>query len=406
MGFTKVMIIIFIIALFGAGYFTYSGRLPIHWLFSSQSASKQLVQDLFAEADIQFNGQRAWDIQVHDDAFYTRLLRDGSLGLGETYMEGMWDCEALDDCIAHILKGNLYDKASNSWPMIWTAAKARLFNLQDKLGSMVVIDQHYQIGNDLYQKMLDPTLAYSCGYWKDASTLDQAQEAKYDLICRKLNFKPGMKVLDIGCGWGGFANYSAKNYGVHVIGVTLSKNQAEHAREISQGLPVEIRVQDYRDVNEPFDRVLEIGMFEHVGAKNYREFMEVVDRCLKDDGLFLLHTIGSNTTTLFADPWIDKYIFPNGHVPSIAQIGESVEGLFIMEDWHNFGSDYDKTLVFWYNNFDKEWSHLSDKYGNRFYRMWRYYLLGCAGCFRARDIQLWQVVFSKQGIPGGYHSVR
>lgn len=372
----------------------------------SKSSSKKIVQDLFAKADIQINGQRPWDIQVHDEAFYDQVLRDGSLGLGESYMEGMWDSPVLDQCVDHILKGNLSDQSSYSWPVIWGGIKAQLFNLQNKSRSMQVIDQHYQIGNDLYQKMLDPTLAYSCGYWQEASNLENAQKAKYDLICKKLYFKPGMKVLDIGCGWGGFAKHAAENYGVHVVGITLSENQAEYARSISKGLPVEIRLADYRDMDEPFDRVLEIGMFEHVGVKNYRTFMEVVHRCLKDDGLFLLHTIGSNTSDMTVDPWIDKYIFPNGHLPSIAQIGESTEGLFIMEDWHNFGPHYDKTLIGWENNFNKHWNQLSDCYGNKFYRMWRYYLLSCAGSFRARNIQLWQVVFSKNGVTEGYTTFR
>jgi cyclopropane-fatty-acyl-phospholipid synthase len=404
---SKLVGILILVVILRIAFATYKGSLT-SYSFSpfSKSSSKQLVQDLFAQADIQFNGQRPWDIQVHDDAFYARLFRDGSLGFGESYTEGMWDCDELDECIARVLKGNLYEKVSNSWPILWMAIKAKLYNLQDKLGSMAVIDQHYQIGNEFYQAMLDSTLAYSCGYWKDASDLDKAQEAKYDLICKKLYFKPGMRVLDIGCGWGGFAKYAADNYRVHVVGITLSNNQAEYARLISQGLSVEIHVADYRDMNEPFDRILEIGMFEHVGVKNYREFMEVVHRCLKEDGLFLLHTIGSNATSITTDPWIDKYIFPNGHIPSIAQIGECAEGLFIMEDWHNFGSDYDKTLLAWYGNFNKNWNKLSDNPGNSFYRMWRYYLLSCAGCFRARDIQLWQIVFSKNGVPNGYTSIR
>lgn len=378
----------------------------IYQLLPSVSNSKDIIHDLFAEADIQFNGQRPWDIQVHDEAFYQRVLRDGSLGLGEAYMEGMWDCEALDQCIDRIAKANLNEKVSHSWPVILGSIKASLFNLQDKTKAKEVIDQHYQIGNELYQKMLDPSLTYSCGYWKDASNLEEAQRAKYDLICKKLYLKPGMKVLDIGCGWGGFAKHAADHYGVHVVGITLSENQAEYARSISQGLPVEIRLIDYRDMNEPFDRILEIGMFEHVGLKNYRQFMEVVHRCLKKDGLFLLHTIGANTSYLSVDPWIDKYIFPNGHLPSIAQIGESSEGLFVMEDWHNFGPYYDKTLLAWHDNFNKAWDKLAPDYGPTFYRMWNYYLLSCAGCFRARDIQLWQVVFSKNGVSGGYESVR
>lgn len=393
----KNIIAIFSVIILGAGFFIYKG------VNSQGSSSKELVQELFAVADIQFNGTRPWDIQVHDEEFYTRVLRDGSLGFGESYTEGMWDCDKLDECISRIFKGKVYENASNSWPIILTAVKAKLFNLQDKPGSMAVIDQHYQIGNDLYQAMLDPTLAYSCGYWKDVSDLDLAQEAKYDLICKKLNFKPGMRVLDIGCGWGGFAKYAAKNYGVEVLGITLSSNQAEEARLTNRGLPVEIRVIDYRDMNEHFDRIVEIGMFEHVGVKNYREFMEVVHRNLKDDGLFMLHTIGSNVGSDAVDPWIDKYIFPNGHLPSIAQIGISTEGLFVMEDWHNFGPDYDKTLLAWYDNFSRKFA---DKTDPSFNRMWKYYLLSCAGGFRARDIQLWQVVFSKNGVPGGYTSVR
>lgn len=382
-----------------------AGFMP-PYLTSTTTSAKIMMQDLLAQADIQINGTRPWDIQVHDDALYSRLLRDGSLGLGETYMEGMWDCDKLDECIYRLLKKKISESASNSWPMIWLAIKAKIYNLQDKSNSMEVIDQHYQIGNDFYKNMLDPSLAYSCGYWKNAVDLEKAQEAKYDLICKKLYFEPGMKILDIGCGWGGFAKYAAKNYGVHVVGITLSQNQAEQARLINEGLPVEILVKDYRDMDEHFDRVLEIGMFEHVGEKNYREFMEVVHRCLNDDGLFLLHTIGSNISVNTADPWIDKYIFPNGHLPSIAQIGASTEELFIMEDWHNFGPDYDKTLIAWYENYNKHINNLVDKPTATFHRMWRYYLLSCAGCFRARDIQLWQVVFSKNGVPQGYTSVR
>lgn len=374
--------------------------------FFSKSSSKQWIHDLFAQADIQLNGARPWDIQVRDEAFYRRLMRHGSLGFGESYMEGMWDCEQLDECVHRLVRANLYEKAPKSWLTVWMAIQGKLYNLQDRLRSMVVIDKHYQIGNELYQAMLGPTLAYSCGYWKEAVHLDQAQEAKFDLICKKLYFKPGMKVLDIGCGWGGFAKYAAERYGVHVVGITLSQNQAEHARMICLGLPVEIHIADYRDMNAPFDRVLEIGMFEHVGVKNYREFMDVVYRCLKEDGLFLLHTIGSNESAEIPDPWIHKYIFPNGHLPSIAEIGHAVEGLFILEDWHNFGPDYDKTLMAWNDNFNKSKHQLSNPPDTTFCRMWRYYLLSCAGTFRARSIQLWQVVFSKSGDAQGYTSVR
>ena len=373
--------------------------------FGGMSGPQQTVEELFNHADVQINGKRPWDLQVHDEAFYSRVLRDSSLGFGETYMEGLWDAQQLDECIFRVVQAKLAEK-TYSWPALLTIAKAKLFNLQSKSKSLEVIEKHYQLGNDLYRNMLDPSLTYSCGYWKEANTLEEAQNAKYDLICKKLHLRPGMQLLDIGCGWGGFAKFAATHYGVHVIGITLSENQAEYARSICAGLPVEIRIQDYREVTEQFDRVIEIGMFEHVGAKNHREFMEIVHRCLKKDGLFLLHTIGSNVTTLTTDPWIDTYIFPNGQLPSIAQIGTAIENLFVMEDWHNFGADYDKTLMAWYENFEKNWAHLSTKYDATFYRMWRYYLHSCAASFRAREIQLWQVVLSKHGVKGTYLSVR
>jgi len=284
--------------------------------------------------------------------------------------------------------------------------KAKLINEQTKERSLIVGEQHYDLGNDLYELMLDNYMIYSCGYWKNATNLNEAQEAKLDLICRKLRLKPGMTVLDIGCGWGGFAKYAAEHYDVKVTGVTISKEQAKYAQEFCKGLPVTILVKDYRDVKEAFDRVVSIGMFEHVGYKNYREFMEVSNHCLKDNGLSLLHTIGSNTTVTSGDPWILKYIFPNSMLPSICQIANAFEGLFIMEDWHNFGADYDKTLMAWHERFTKNWDKVKEKYGERFYRMWNYYLLSCAALFRARQAQLWQIVLSKKGVPGGYKSIR
>ena len=321
-------------------------------------------------------------------------------------MEGWWDCKALDECMFRILKADLEKNVSPSWTVRWAVLKAKLFNRQSKLGSMKVIDQHYQLGNDLFQNMLDETMAYSCGYWDQAKTLGEAQIAKYDLIARKLGFKAGMQVLDIGCGWGGFAKYVSQHYGVHVVAITLSENQAAYAREQTEGLPIEVRIQDYRDVEGQFDRIVEIGMFEHVGQKNYRTFMEMAHRCLVDGGMLMLHTIGSNRSSVMGDPWIHKYIFPEGQLPSVRQIGASIEGLFVMEDWHNFSVDYDKTCMTWFRNFDQNWQKLKGAYSPTFYRMWKYYLLSCAGSFRARHIQLWQVVLSKGGVPGGYQTVR
>jgi cyclopropane-fatty-acyl-phospholipid synthase len=254
--------------------------------------------------------------------------------------------------------------------------------------------------------MLDKRMVYSCGYWKKASSLDEAQEAKLDLICRKLGIEEGMKVLDIGCGWGSFARFVAEKYGAVVDGVTVSKEQAEFARKSCINLPVQIKLEDYRHIKGQYDRITSIGMFEHVGYKNYPTFMKVVNRLLSDNGLFLLHTIGRNTSVRSNDPWIDKYIFPNSMLPSIKQIGSAIENLFVMEDLHNFSTDYDMTLMAWFENFDSNWEKLKPRYSERFYRMWKYYLLMCAGSFRSRHFQLWQIVFSKNGVLGGYTSIR
>ena len=370
------------------------------------SSSKDIVKEMISIADIKIDGDRSWDIQVHDEGFYDRVLKDQSLGLGESYMENAWDVEDLDVCIYRILMADLEKNFKPSWSHVWAYFKAKFFNRQNRSGSLEVIDQHYQLGNDLYQNMLDPLMTYSCGYWKNAKNLKDAQVAKYDLIARKLGFKKGMRVLDIGCGWGGFAKYVSEQYGVEVVAITLSENQAAYAKEVCKDLLVEIRVQDYRDLNEKFDRIVEIGMFEHVGVKNHRTFMEVAHRCLNDNGMVMLHTIGGNRSTVTGDPWLDKYIFRGGQLPSVAQIGTSIEGLFVMEDWHNFSVDYDKTLMAWFQNFDDNWDKIKQNYPAHFYRMWKYYLLSCAGSFRARYIQLWQVVLSKGGVLGGYETVR
>ncbi|MDE1919512.1 MAG: cyclopropane fatty acyl phospholipid synthase [Patescibacteria group bacterium] len=367
---------------------------------------KRFVESLLKGTGITINGNSPSDPHIHNENLYARILRDGSLGLGEAYMDGWWDAEALDAFICKALAAHLDKAIEFNLTSLLAIAKAFLFNLQAGSRAFKVGQVHYDLGNDLYEAMLDKRMVYTCGYWKDAETLDEAQEAKLDLVCRKVGLKKGDRVLDIGCGWGSFAKYAAENYGASVVGITVSGEQATLARERCLGLPVEIRVQDYRDLAETFDHIVSLGMFEHVGVKNYRTYFEVANRCLKDGGLFLLHTIGHDRSQLTCDPWFEKYIFPGGIVPSLTQIGKAVEGLFLMEDLHNFGVDYDKTLMAWFKNFDSAWPALRAKYGDRFYRMWKYYLLSSAGAFRARDANLWQIVFSKGGIQGGYVSIR
>ncbi len=369
-------------------------------------SAKHFVTSQLENIGLTLNGVEPWDPQVHDDRLWARLLRDGTLGLGESYMDGWWDAEALDQFLFRLISGRVQDAFPRDLAVMWSVARGRLLNLQ-RLRATEVGEKHYDIGNDLYAAMLDRRMIYSCGYWQDADNLDAAQEAKLDLICRKVGLTPGMRILDIGSGWGGFLKFAAERYGVSGLGVTVSKEQAVLANERTRGLPVETRLLDYQALDGQFDRIISIGMFEHVGYKNYRAYFEKAASLLRPDGLFLLHSIGGHTSTTHGDPWSEKYIFPNGMLPSIAQIGKAIEGLFVMEDWHNFGADYDRTLMAWRGRFDAAWPTLrSEKYDARFQRMWRYYLSSFAAMFRAREISLWQVVLSPRGVPGGYRSIR
>ncbi|QKT03951.1 cyclopropane fatty acyl phospholipid synthase [Ectothiorhodospiraceae bacterium 2226] len=369
---------------------------------ASRDASGQLqaLEALLELAEIRLYGSRPWDIELHTPEVAARVFAGGSLALGESYMAGEWDVPQLDEFFFRLLRARLHARV-HPLRLAWHALRARLVNLQTPQRAAQVGEVHYDLGNDLYRAMLDRRMTYTCGYWAEARTLDEAQEAKLDMVCRKLGLRPGMRVLDIGCGWGSFIKYAAEHYDVECLGVTISKEQAAVAREVCAGLPVEVRLQDYRDLAGRYDRIASIGMFEHVGRKNYRTYMQVAARCLKDDGLFLLHTIGKNRRRNVPDPWLDKYIFPNGDLPSLDQIAEAVEDLFVIEDLHNFGADYDKTLMAWHSNFEAAWPQLAH-YGERFRRMWRYYLLSCAGAFRARAVQLWQLVLAKPGLLGGY----
>ena len=368
------------------------------------SSAKGFVLDQLARAGITIGPLAEADVTIHDERLFARLLRDGTLGLGESYMDGWWDAEPLDALLFKLASAKVQDAFPRDLPLIASTLKARLLNLQ-RLRVREVAEKHYDIGNDLYAAMLDRRMVYSCGYWAEAESLDAAQEAKLDLICRKIGLEPGMRVLDIGSGWGGFLNFAAERYGITGLGVTVSKAQAALANERSRGLPVETRLMDYMALEGQFDCVVSIGMFEHVGYKNYRAYFDKARSLLKPDGLFLLHTIGGNNSVTHGDPWTEKYIFPNGMLPSIAQIGGALEGLFVMEDWHNFGADYDRTLMAWRDNFDAAWPALSARYDARFRRMWRYYLSVFAALFRARQVNLWQVVLSPTGVSGGYRRV-
>ncbi len=385
-----------------------SGYNEQHRRQTETAEAPPVLRDIAAKAGVKFNGDNPWDIQVFDERVYRRILTQGSLGFGESYMDYMWECHALDDLFTRLVNVNVERLLGSGVKLrlLGEIARQNLFNLQTSSRAFQVGEQHYDTGNDIFEAMLDPTMSYSCGYWAQANNLNDAQIAKLDLICRKLELKPGEKVLEIGCGWGSFAKYAAEKFGVEVVGITISKEQQKLAQDRCAGLPVTIGLKDYRDMRGQFDKIVSIGMFEHVGPKNYPKYFDSARHLLKDEGLFLLHTIGVARTTLKVDSWIDKYIFPNGRLPSVQELGEVLNGRFLIEDWHNFGPDYDNTLMAWWQNFDSAWPQLRSKYDERFYRMWKYYLHACAGFFRCKQGQLWQLVLSKRGRKPVYRSIR
>ncbi|MFD2190363.1 cyclopropane fatty acyl phospholipid synthase [Pistricoccus aurantiacus] len=378
---------------------------PTEFVVLPETRARRIVEQLLDGSGIALNGSNPWDLRVHHPDFFSRVLHQGTLGLGESYMDGWWDCDRIDEMAYKMLRHGLGERSRTPKERLAYRMQSGFLNLQSKARAYIVGEAHYDLGNDLFARMLDPTWCYSCGYWKDATTLHEAQLAKLELAARKLELEPGMRVLDIGCGWGSFAEHAARHHGVEVTGITISREQAELGRQRCEGLPVEILLQDYRDLDGHFDRIVSIGMFEHVGHRNYRTYFDTVDRLLDSQGLFVLHTIGSNTSDISADPFINKYIFPNGVLPSTTHINKASEGHLLMEDWQNFGADYDLTLMAWLRNFDAHWPEIADNYSERTRRMFRYYLAVCAGAFRARNLQLWQVVFSK-GRPGRYDAPR
>ncbi len=361
--------------------------------------SETIIRDLFSQVGIEINGKNPWDLQVREARFYDRLLRQPHLTLGEGYMDGWWECEKIDEMIYRVLLGRLDEKVRGNWKVAFFLLQSRLMNMQSSARAFQVGEQHYDLGNDLYCAMLDSRMNYTCGYWKNAATLEEAQEAKLDLVCKKIGARPGMTVLELGCGWGAFAKFAAERYGVKILGLTVSKEQVALGMERCKGLPVELRLQDYREVQGQYDAVISIGIMEHVGFKNYRTYMEVADRCLKPGGIAFVHTIGANFSLTGGDQFTNKYIFPNGMLPSIAQLSKAMEGIFTIEDLHNIGPYYDPTLMAWHANFERAWPSLKGRYDERFRRMWSYWLLSSAGSFRARGQQLWQFVMTRTGTP-------
>ncbi len=366
------------------------------------------IARLLELARVTVGGNQPWDLQVHDPRMYSRTLSQGTLGLGESYVDGDWDCPALDELFTRLMRVDVERQVGGfaKLRLVIEALRHRVLNLQSPHRAFQVGEHHYDVGNDVFERMLDTRLIYSCAYWEHAQTLDEAQEHKLDMICRKLQLQPGHTLLDVGCGWGGLARFAAERYGVTALGITVSKEQLVLARERTRSLPVTFELIDYRDLKGRFDRIVSVGMFEHVGPKNYRVYFDKLRDLLEPDGLFLLHTIGAHVTAAATDAWIDRYVFPNGKLPSAREMADALEGRFLIEDWHNFGADYDRTLMAWWHNFERAWPELRERYDPRFYRLWKYYLLSCAGFFRSRQGQLWQLVLTRRERGQGYRSYR
>ena len=372
-------------------------------------SAKTIVSEALSAAGIRIDGPDTWDLQVLDNRFYDHVLAKGTLGFGESYMQGWWECAAIDQLIDRALSRGLKERATRLQARL-TLLRLRLFNLQAVGTSQRVAQVHYDLGNELFARMLGPTMTYSCAYWPAAATLDEAQDAKHELICNKLGLEQHHRLLDIGCGWGRLLAHAHERTKCRGRGVTISEPQWRYATRATRGMPIEIARVDYRDPAvggaREFDRIASVGMFEHVGVRNYRAYFERVASLLADDGLFLLHTIG-NARSSGVDPWIDKYIFPNSLTPCIGDFAAHIDDLFVMEDWHCFRHDYDRTLMAWAHNFENYARSAEFPFDRQFYRMWRYYLYSFAGGFRAgSSLQLWQIVLSKNGTRGGYRCVR
>lgn len=357
-----------------------------------------IISNLLEKMDIQVGGNRAWDIQIHSPDFARRVMTMGGLGLGDSYIEGDWDANSVDSFINHILRARL-DKEIKSFGMSISSLKSRFHSLAKGQKPWKFQDVLRNLPNEFFEAILGTNMSFTSGYWAaGAKTLEEAQQARRDMTCKKLNLKQGMRLLDAGSGWGGFSAFAAEHYGVECVCISSFKGQHEWASQHYAHLPIEFVQNESLMLDGMFDCIVSIDRFEHLPQKNYRVYLEMGDRILEEDGLLLLQSTGKNERRLNGKHWFDTHILQNNSLPTIAQIAGATNGLFVMEDMHNFGSDYDKTLMAWYQNFEAAWPALQKQYkfDEKLYRTWKYYLLSSAGAYRANDLQQWQCIFSKQ----------
>jgi cyclopropane-fatty-acyl-phospholipid synthase len=356
------------------------------------------VRRALAAADIEIDGHRPWDIRVNDPAFYLRMMPNPAFQIGQTYMDGMWDCDAIDEMVFKLIASRVYAQHEKGGVFHLRNALARVRNMQSRARAGEVALAHYDLDLDLYRGMLDETLTYTCAYWDaPGATLADAQRAKLRLICDKLELKPGQTLLDIGCGFGGLAAFAAEHYGVKTLGVTNSQQHCTVARTLYPHL--ELALMDYRELpalGRRFDAVASVEMIEAVGPKNFTTYFDVVSQCLAPRGAFLLQSFISPASRFVCNEWFDRYIFPNGVVPSFPQLHAASAMTFgAPTDVHELGLHYPSTLLAWDRNLRATWPRLRSRNDERFRRMWHFYLTSLAGVFRAEDLRLCQVLYRK-----------
>ncbi len=345
------------------------------------------------------NGEPLFVVRFNTEEALRRTLANRFLGFGESYMDGSLDVEGDWD---RLFRMGLGAKFQHALPPVRTLARFVMLRLQTRdthRKARTNIMRHYDLGNDFYSLWLDRSMTYSCAYFATPDTpLEEAQTAKLDRICRKLQLEPGMTLLDVGSGWGSLVIYAAQHYGVRATGCTLSENQAELARRRIRdaGLDgrVEIVLKDYRDVEGTFDRWVSVGMAEHVGKGFIPRFIRHIAKRLRPGGLGLLHFIGKDKTS-FGDPWTLTYIFPGGYIPALPEVLQPMGWHDLrVADIENLRPHYALTLDRWHERFERHVGEIREMYDERFVRMWRLFLLSSAAGFRYGDTRVFQVLFS------------
>jgi len=344
-------------------------------------------------------------IKILDKKLHFKLLIRPDLYFGEAYASGDILIEDgtltnfLDILLMNIGRGeiNFFSKLINKL----NGSYRYLTNFNFIKKSKMNVAHHYDLSDELYNLFLDPKKQYSCAYFKNENdTLKDAQNNKIQHIIKKLNIQPNQKVLDIGCGWGSLVIDIAKSTNCEVTGITLSENQFDYcvkkAKELNMENQVKFKLADYRELNEKFDRIVSVGMFEHVGRKFYKKFFKQIERLLNEDGVSLIHTIGSVNPPRDPHPWVTKYIFPGGYTPSLSEVTTPIEkaGL-IVSDIEVLKLHYSHTLRHWKENCIKNKAQIIEMFDERFFRMWEFYLTGCEIAFKRGDQVVYQLQLTK-----------